>query len=105
MTAGTVANVNERISNVKLASYHLAGEPRVGAVVGEDVIDLTRSHAHRLAARGETEASALAAAQLPGELVRILARPEGLEAARAAGEHRAALDPQFARRAGVRVAL
>jgi 2-keto-4-pentenoate hydratase/2-oxohepta-3-ene-1,7-dioic acid hydratase in catechol pathway len=90
---------------VKLASYRLAGESRVGAVVGEDVIDLTRSHAHLLAARGETEAVALAVAELPGELVRILARPDGLETARAAGEHGAALDPALARRAGVRVAL
>ena len=39
---------------MKIASYRLAGRTRVGAVVGEDVIDLTRSHAHLLAARGET---------------------------------------------------
>ena len=90
---------------MKLASYRLAGETRVGAVVGEDVIDLTRSHALLLAARRETEAAARAAAELPGDLVRILARPDGLDTARAAGEHGDALDPQLARRAGVRVAL
>lgn len=90
---------------MKLASYRHAGETRVGAVVGEDVVDLTRSHAHLLAARGETEAAAVAGAELPGELVRILARPHGLETARAAGEHGAALDPALARRAGVRIEL
>ena len=47
----------------------------------------------------------MAAAELPGDLVRILARPDGLDTARAAGEHGAALDPGLARRAGVRMAL
>jgi len=90
---------------VKLASYRLAGETRVGAVAGEDAVDLVRSYAHLLAARGETEASAMAAAELPSDLVRILARPDGLETARTAAEHGSALEPDLGRRAGVRLAL
>lgn len=90
---------------MKLASYEFAGEERVGAVVEDELLDLTRAHAHLLRSRGETEAAAIAAAELPGDLVRILRRPDGLDAARAAADHAAALDPEVARRAGLRLAL
>jgi 2-keto-4-pentenoate hydratase/2-oxohepta-3-ene-1,7-dioic acid hydratase in catechol pathway len=90
---------------VKLASYEFAGEERVGAVVEDELLDLTRAHAQLLRSRGETEAAAIAEAELPGDLVRILRRPDGLDAARAAAEHAAALDPEVARRAGLRLAL
>ena len=90
---------------MKLASYRSAGEDRVGAVVGDDLIDLTHALAHLLRSRGEPEATALAAAQLPPDLVRILRRPDGLELARAAVEHGGALDPDRARSELVRRAL
>jgi 2-keto-4-pentenoate hydratase/2-oxohepta-3-ene-1,7-dioic acid hydratase in catechol pathway len=83
---------------MKLSTYLLAGERRVGAVVGDTLIDLARSRAHMLRAQGETEAGAIAAAELPGDLVRILARPGGLDTARAAADHGAGLDAELARR-------
>ena len=82
---------------MKLSTYILAGEPRVGAVVGDSLIDLARSRAHELRERGDTEASAIAAAELPGDIVRILARPAGIDTARAAAEHGASLDAELAR--------
>jgi 2-keto-4-pentenoate hydratase/2-oxohepta-3-ene-1,7-dioic acid hydratase in catechol pathway len=83
---------------MKLSTYLQAGERRVGAVVGDTLIDLARARAHMLAAHGETEARAIADAELPGDLVRILARPAGLDAARAAANHGAGLDTELARR-------
>jgi 2-keto-4-pentenoate hydratase/2-oxohepta-3-ene-1,7-dioic acid hydratase in catechol pathway len=83
---------------MRLASYRLAGQDRVGAVVGDGLIDLTAAHAHLLGQRGETEAASLAAAELPPDLVRILRRPDDLELARAAADHGAGLDPELAAR-------
>jgi 2-keto-4-pentenoate hydratase/2-oxohepta-3-ene-1,7-dioic acid hydratase in catechol pathway len=90
---------------MRLASYRLAGQERVGAVVGDGLIDVTSAHAHLLARRGETEAARLAAAELPPDLVRILRRPDGLETARAAADHGAGLDPEEAARERVRLEL
>ncbi|MGH2849172.1 MAG: fumarylacetoacetate hydrolase family protein [Solirubrobacteraceae bacterium] len=89
---------------MKLASYLSGAERRVGATAGDDLIDLTRAHADLLRAQGETEANAIAAAELPGDVVRILARPSGVETACTAFEHGVALEDSHARRAGVRVA-
>src|SRR5271154_6475014 len=83
---------------MKLSTYLLAGERRVGAVVGDTLIDLTHARAHMLRAAGEPEAAAIAAAELPGDLMRILARPAGLDTARAAADHGAGLDAELARR-------
>jgi len=90
---------------VRLVSYRLAGEARVGAVVGEEIIDLARAYAHLLAAGGEPEAAAIAAAALPGDLTRILARPAGIDTARRALDHGGSLDPEGARSEGMRHAL
>jgi 2-keto-4-pentenoate hydratase/2-oxohepta-3-ene-1,7-dioic acid hydratase in catechol pathway len=83
---------------MRLSTYLRAGERRVGAVVGDTLIDLEHARAHMLRAQGETEAAAIAAAELPGDLVRILARPAGLDVARAAADHGAGLDAELARR-------
>ena len=90
---------------MRLASYRQAGRTRVGGVIGEGeaIIDLARAYGHLLRDRGESEAAEIAAAELPGDLVRILLRPAGIETARRAFEHGAALDPEDARREGVLV--
>ncbi|MCL2430648.1 MAG: fumarylacetoacetate hydrolase family protein [Alphaproteobacteria bacterium] len=88
-----------------LATYSSAGENRVGAVVGDDLIDLLSAYAHLLHSRGEPEAAALAAAQLPTDLARILRRPDGLDVARAALDYGGGLEPNLARAGLVRRAL
>jgi 2-keto-4-pentenoate hydratase/2-oxohepta-3-ene-1,7-dioic acid hydratase in catechol pathway len=90
---------------MRLASYRLVGETRVGAVADGTVIDLARAYAHLLRANGESEAAAIAAGELPGDVVRILGRPDGLDTAHRAFEHGASLDAEEARREGVAVAL
>jgi len=87
---------------MRLISYRDGGENRVGALVGSDVIDLARAHAHALSVRGETESAAIAAAQLPPDLVRILRRPDSLDLIRAAADHGAGLDAELAQRELVR---
>jgi 2-keto-4-pentenoate hydratase/2-oxohepta-3-ene-1,7-dioic acid hydratase in catechol pathway len=90
---------------MRLASYRSAGAVRVGAVLGDEVLDLTRARADLLERRGETEAAALAAAELPRDIVRVLAREQGLDAARAACEHGQSLDAEDARLRGIRLPL
>jgi hypothetical protein len=56
---------------MRLASYRLIGETRVGALDDGALIDLARAYTHLLRADGEIEAAAIAAAELPGDVVSI----------------------------------
>jgi 2-keto-4-pentenoate hydratase/2-oxohepta-3-ene-1,7-dioic acid hydratase in catechol pathway len=91
---------------MKLASYLQAGQTRLGAVDGEDVVDLNRAAAAVASASGSPVGQAVADATVPADAVEFLRLgPAAIEAAKAAYEHATALDTQASRRALLRTPL
>jgi 2-keto-4-pentenoate hydratase/2-oxohepta-3-ene-1,7-dioic acid hydratase in catechol pathway len=73
---------------MRLVTYTSRGTTRLGAMLGDDVIDLNRAAALHRAERGERRAGALADFLVPADMLAFLAAGEpALDAARAALAH------------------
>ena len=88
----------------QIARFRHAGADRLGAVDGDDYIDLTRAYAAAQASNGSANAEALARAVLPPDaLVFFEGGPASLTAAKIAVEFARGLDPVRARTGGILV--
>jgi 2-keto-4-pentenoate hydratase/2-oxohepta-3-ene-1,7-dioic acid hydratase in catechol pathway len=84
---------------MRLATYTQAGDPRIGAVVDSQAIDLNRSFAALARCRGAAVPEALADATVPADPLRFLAAgEEAIAAADEAVAHAGGLDEASARR-------
>jgi 2-keto-4-pentenoate hydratase/2-oxohepta-3-ene-1,7-dioic acid hydratase in catechol pathway len=86
----------------QIARFRYAGADRLGAVHGDDYVDLTRAYAAAQASMGTVNAEALAQAVLPPDaLLFFEGGPASLRAANTAIEFARGLDPVFARNEGI----
>ncbi|MBS1878283.1 MAG: fumarylacetoacetate hydrolase family protein [Actinobacteria bacterium] len=91
---------------MKLASYLQAGQRRLGAVDGEDVVDLNRARASLAAASGSPVGQAVADATVPADVLDFLRLgPAAVEEAEAALAHALELGPEAAAQALLRAPL
>ena len=78
---------------MRLVTFLRLGEPRLGAVAGEQVIDLNAAYQHMQESAGTPRARELAAAVLPPDMVGFLASgDQALAAAREVVEHVTSMD-------------